>query len=57
MIKRSMASDDSKSIGKEVEPQQKGYSTYAIGVAIVCDVLRQVHEGTLPRREPTSDSF
>ena len=57
LITRSMASDDSQSIGKELEPGQKGYSTDAISVAIACDVLRRVREGTLPRRESTSDSF
>ena len=52
-----MASDDSQSIGKELEPRQKGYSTDAISVVIARDVLRRVREGSLPSREPKAESL
>jgi len=52
-----VAGDDSKSIDKRLDPQQKGYSTDAISVAIARDVLRRVREGTLPSREVTPNSF
>jgi hypothetical protein len=52
-----MASDDSQSIGKELEPRQKGYSTDAISVAIARDVLRRVREGNLPVQEQQTDSL
>ena len=57
LIRRSMPSDDSQSIGKELEPKQKGYSTDAISVAIAREVLRRVREGTLPSRESNPESL
>jgi len=52
-----MASDDSQSIGNELEPRQKGYSTDAISLAIARDVLRRVREGHLPLQEQQTDSL
>ncbi len=43
-----MESDDNQSIGKELAPEQKGYSIDAISVAIARDVLRRVRNGELP---------
>ena len=52
-----MAGEDSKSIDKRLDPQQKGYSTDAISVAIARDVLRRVREGHLPIQEQQTDSL
>ena len=55
-ITRSMPSDDSKSIGNELEPQQqKGYSTDAISLVIARDVLRRVRNGDLAA--PTNENL
>ena len=56
LITQSMESDD-KSIRKELEPKQKGYSTDAISVAIARDVLRRVREGTLQSRDQKAESL
>ena len=55
-ITRSMPSDDSKSIGNELEPQQqKGYSTDLISLVIARDVLRRGRNGDLAA--PTNENL